>query len=93
MKIYHVSCPMKIGQHEWRLIIRDFYISGRVKACTEYEWRKDGGPWRNAKDWPTYDSNDTYNGLPRSLQKLFDANKAAVDLFIYGKQPDQLPLL
>ncbi|SEF11599.1 hypothetical protein SAMN02787142_7731 [Burkholderia sp. WP9] len=90
MKIYHVSSPMKIGLHEWRLNIRDFNIGGQIHVCTEYEWRGCNDPWRSAKNWPTYDHNDTYNGLPRSLRKLYEANHAAVDLFIYGRKPDQL---
>ena len=93
MKVYFMSRPMQIGLHEWRLNIRDFDIGGKIHVCTEYEWRRGDGPWRKAREWPTYDGNDTYNGLPRSLAKLYEANKAAVDLFIYGKEPDQLSLL
>ena len=93
MRVYFMSRPMKIGLHEWRINIRDCDICGKVQTCTEYQWRRDNGPWQSAREWPAYDHNDTYNGLPRSLTKLYEANRAAVDLFIHGKEPDQFSLL
>ena len=53
------SIPIIIGKHEWRVIVRPFYLGGN---CTEYQWRPLPHPglpaswqeqeyWRHEKDW------------------------------------------
>ena len=91
MKTYFTSNPMKIGKHEWRVLVTDLYLGGR---CTRYEWRTPsytlGGythpasVWCSDQDWPTYDTNDTYHGLPRSLDRLYRTNEAEIRAHLDG---------
>jgi antirestriction protein ArdC len=68
-KTLHVSEPMQIGNHQWRLLIER---QGRGK-CTRYERQKpDETFWRRSQEWPSHNINDTYLGLPRGLAKLYD---------------------
>lgn len=74
----YISPPMVIGKHEWCCVV---YRHSQYGPCTDYHWRrlypqccmKDLPPdrWRSHKDWPRYDHNDTYDGLPRRLEKLY----------------------
>jgi hypothetical protein len=74
-KTLHVSAPMQIGNHRWRLLIERH---GRGK-CTRYEWQKpDETLWRRSQEWPTHNINDTYLGLPRGLAKLYDREMPAL---------------
>jgi hypothetical protein len=77
MNALYESCPMTIGKHEWRVIVTPSDFGGN---CLEYQWRpssKQGLPeamrlhWRSGKEWPRWNGNDTYCGLPRTLQKLY----------------------
>jgi antirestriction protein ArdC len=71
----HVSQPMKIGQHSWRLLIER---SGRGMV-TRYEFQDESGSfWRRSQEWRHYDINDTYLGLPRGLTKLYEREKPAL---------------
>ncbi|MEQ9448210.1 MAG: hypothetical protein RLN70_04780, partial [Rhodospirillaceae bacterium] len=73
MNIHYSTNPMKLGNHEWRCLVVGFYRGGR---CTKYQWRKPActigdytqpaGRWKNAQDWPSFNSDDTYHGLPKS---------------------------
>lgn len=90
------SEPMRIRNHEWRIIVFQTLSYGR---CTRYQWRPvntlAGLPparWRNDTDWPRYNSDDTYNGLPRSLMRLYKQNlnkvkkSLAHDLDLHGEE-------
>lgn len=73
------SNPIKIGKHQWRMKIYTHSIYGN---CTDYEWKDPYGIWRSMKQWPRYDLNDTYNGCPKSLSKLFYEHLDIVHRFI-----------
>ena len=50
--------------------------------------------WRNYREWPRYDFNDgTYGGLPRTLRKLWEANRMEIERIRHGKEPAQMELL
>jgi hypothetical protein len=84
------SEPMKIGKKEWRLIIYDANGYLGCRAFTDYEWRYPAwgnlrpGDWESSKAWPSYNSNDTYDGLPRTLRKLYDRHSKSVKQFCGG---------
>ena len=88
------SQPMTIGKHEWRVIVRPSYLGGN---CTEYQWRPAAMPgllegmdehWRREEDWPGFNGNDTYCGLPRTLRRLYEREKAALDRHLHGIEPE-----
>jgi hypothetical protein len=77
MTTIYKSKPIKIGKHEWRVIVTPFYLGGN---CLEYQWRPaatDGTAsnsrdyWRCSKDWPRWNGNDTHCGLPKTLKMLY----------------------
>lgn len=82
----YISPPMIIGKHEWCCVV---YRHAKYGACTEYHWRKlypqswaQGLPpdrWRSQENWPRHDTNDTYGGLPRSLQKLYLRHRQEIE--------------
>ena len=82
----YVSPSMAIGKHEWCCVV---YRHPEYGACTDYHWRKiiprsweaDFGPerWASQEDWPHYDTNDTYSGLPRRLEKLHLRHRDEID--------------
>lgn len=81
---YFESAPVKIGDHEWRVVVKDSGFYGRV---TEYQYRYAGAErWRPDTEWPTYNSNDgMYAGCPKSLAtRVYRANKLAIDAALYG---------
>jgi hypothetical protein len=87
------SQPMTIGKHEWRVIVRPHYQGGN---CLEYQWRRLDtfglpaafrDPWRGEEEWPGWNGNDTYCGLPRTLEKLYRREKAALDRHLRGIAP------
>ena len=66
MNVYFESPSFKIGKHHWKIEVIDFYMGGR---CTTYLWRADeADKWNKSEAWPRYNINDTYLGLPRTLQ-------------------------
>ncbi len=85
----HLSEPMQIGHHQWRLLIER---NGRGK-CTRYEWQKpDETLWRRSQEWSSHNINDTYLGLPRGLAKLYDREMPALiqhGLVSIQNQPQQ----
>ena len=92
MHIYE-SQPITIGKHQWRVIVRPHYLGGN---CLEYQWRPLPFPglpehmpehWRHEEAWPQFNGNDTYCGLPRSLRKLYDREKAELDRHLHGIEP------
>ena len=82
------SQPTVIGRHEWRLTLIDFInLLGRKDKCIGYEWRKipniptgvvAEAEWQDVERWPTFDINDTDEGLPRSLRGLYEQHEGAV---------------
>ena len=74
-KRHFTSAPMRIGKTDWRISVVDSYTYGRV---TLYEWF-DEWRWRADTNHPRFDSNDTYNGLPKGLRRLFNANLDALE--------------
>src|SRR5271165_7191841 len=88
------SRPMLIGKHEWRVIVKPFYLGGN---CTEYQWRSapvpglpeyTQGHWRRDRDWPRWNGDDTYCGLPKTLMRLYDREKTALDRHLSGIEPE-----
>ena len=80
----YISPAMHLGQHDWRLRIER---SGRGMV-TKYEFQDESGSfWRRSQEWPSYDLNDTYLGLPRSLSKLHERENPALIKFGLIKEP------
>lgn len=74
----YVSPTMRVGQHDWRLRIER---NGRGMV-TKYEFQDKESPlWRRSQDWPGYDINDTYLGLPKGLTKLYERERQALVKF------------
>lgn len=77
------SEPMRIGRHDWRLIVFEHDRYGR---CTRYEFRgpaavhsnSDGSAWSSERKWPSWDGNHSDGGMPKTLRALFDRNEAKV---------------
>lgn len=90
------SLPMWIGKHQWRVVVTS-------RGYTEYEFRKQplrlanctlvDFTWHHSREWPAYDFNDTYYGLPRTLSKLWEANRVEIERILHGKEPAQRALL
>lgn len=76
-KFVFASEPMLVGKHLWRIVVepsRWAKFTG-VANCSDHQWKRASDPhgvWRNAKEWPAYDGDDTYDGLPKGLQKLWE---------------------
>jgi hypothetical protein len=72
----YASEPMIIGKHSWRMkIIR----RQNGQTTTRYEFMDESGCfWHDQKDWPRYNFNDTYLGLPRGLNKLYEREQVAL---------------
>jgi hypothetical protein len=83
------SPPMKIGTHEWRVVVMPSqYSQGR---CTEYQFRRTGDTyWKPQYDWPGYDINDgLYGGMPRSIVRLYERHKAELQAWLKGEPKPQ----
>ncbi len=80
----YVSPPMQVSNHLWRLRIER---SGRA-MFTVYEFQDESGSfWKRSQDWPEYDTNDTYSGLPRGLSNLYRREQPALVKFGLVSQP------
>lgn len=70
MSIHYATNAQKNGRYEWRCIVIDFFLGGR---CTKYQFRyadyETKHDWCNQEEWPKFNGNDTYLGLPKSLEK------------------------
>jgi hypothetical protein len=97
MQNHFESAPMKIGKHFWRIVITP-------QGYTEYQFRTPpvrlrnftfmDFTWHGETEWPGYDINDgTYSGLPKTLRKLWEANRVAIERILHGKEPVQMELL
>lgn len=95
--ILWVSEPIQIGKHLWRVGVGSYNICGpnydKLTRCTFYQWcRGDGvrvdfnGGWQESTAWPSYDGNDTYNGLPRTLDALYRRELPSIDRWL-ERQP------
>lgn len=92
---------MRIGKHDWRMIVRPSDYSSR--NVTEYQWRPANlhglpdelharrEPWRSGEEWPGYNFNDSYLGLPKTLRALYDREKPQLDRHLYGIEPPPDP--
>jgi hypothetical protein len=88
---HHESAPFRIGNHEWRVVIRDSAFSRR---CTSYQWRSIGDGWADQRDWPGYNFNDgCYGGLPKALRQLYEREKAALYAVLAGLPVPQMGML
>lgn len=68
----YISESMKIGKHFWRITVQSSRWGGN---CTEYQYNMASNGlsvWLSETSWHRYNSNDTYNGLPKSLIKLWE---------------------
>lgn len=91
MSPLYTSPAMRLGKQDWRVVVRPFYLGG---YCTEYQFRSSGADrWRTATEWPGYDGDDTYNGLPRSLERLYRKHHAEVRAALAGEPSPQAVLL
>jgi len=67
---------MRIGKQRWRCRVE---MDDRYGALTNYQWfdeRK--GFWRDSVHWPRYDANDSNEGLPKSLAKLYRVHQRPI---------------
>jgi antirestriction protein ArdC len=72
----HVSEPMQIGKHLWRLRIER---SGKGLQ-TRCEFQDESGSfWLHSQEWKNYDTNDTSSGLPKGLRKLFERERSMLE--------------
>jgi len=85
LETLYTSEPMTIGKTHWRVGVASYEIGRGESLCTFYEWSKCGHYWNDSRQWPTYDGNDTYNGLPKSLEKLYYREKEMIDHLIHDK--------
>ena len=85
------SPPMKIGKHEWRVVVMPSRYSGN---CTEYQFRRIGEcHWKPQQEWPDYDINDgMYGGMPRTITRLYERHKAKLQAWLKGEPEPQTSL-
>jgi hypothetical protein len=82
----YISPPMTIGKHEWCCVV---YRHPAYGACTNYHWRRISPPgaldaygparWSPQNEWPRYNSDDTYSGLPRRLLVLWERYRPQIE--------------
>ena len=76
-KTLFTSEAILIGRTWWRMVVIQSRNNG---VCCDYEWYEPcyyatgSGYFHQSSDHPRYNGNDTYNGLPRGLKKLWDAH-------------------
>lgn len=84
--------PCLIGKHEWRCVVyhdpnwsgveknKDgFAIVKEPRNFSDWEWRNPGeNAWKARQDWPHYNSNDSFDGLPRTLQSIWNKYEAEI---------------
>ena len=76
-----VSEPVRIGKHDWRVLVdyRGFTIYEFRCLTLGCAYNHSPGRWHDYRDWPRYDRDDgMYGGMPKTLVKLWDVNKAAI---------------
>ena len=86
-KPIYTSKPMQIGNHFWRMVI-DRSRSDDRRLATRFEFQDPSGAfWSDQRQWPEYNINDTYLGLPRNLEKLHERELPALRLFGFVPHP------
>jgi len=68
---------MKIANFQWRCVVEysDFLLSN----CSHFEFRKNQhSDWTTDKNWPTYDDNAAFGGMPKTLAKLYERFKSEI---------------
>lgn len=92
------SEPMVIGRSgvQWRILVKEGNPHWKPPdvidrwTCYEFKYPDDvfvkNKRWQDSHQWPSYDFNDTYSGLPRSLAKLYDKNKVTIKDLMKGFQ-------
>lgn len=77
------SAPMRIGNHEWIVVVFDDY---RYGACTQYCFRGPRSPSYLPEEvfvpadrfWPGYNGNDSNGGMPATLRRLYANNQPTI---------------
>lgn len=80
--VWH-SEPMRIGQHDWIIVLFDHEYYG---LCSEYCFRGPRAPDHVRpgcyvpadRYWPTYDNGDENGGMPATLRTLYARHKQAM---------------
>jgi hypothetical protein len=96
--IHFASEPVKIGKHEWRVIVRPCNANHADILVTEYQWREALHPqlpatwvdsWKSEVYWPTYNADDgTHAGCPKSIaKKVWEPNKKKIEELLKGGKP------
>jgi hypothetical protein len=75
----------RIGKNHWKLQV---YVNQYYGNCTRYLWQRadsdDPRHWKTSHQWPKYDGNDTYDGLPRSLEKIYNRHQLEIKNSLRG---------
>lgn len=72
--------PKRIGKTLWTLCVYRHPVYG---GCTGFSWFSEKAcAWLRDREHPRYDGNDTHNGLPVALGKLYDAHLKSVNLYL-----------
>lgn len=85
MHVLYCTPEITIGKHRWRCRVES---SDSYGAVWNYQWFDESlGFWRDMDRWPRYNSNDTYSGCPKGLQKLYYGNEREIlEATIRGKE-------
>lgn len=75
----------RIGKHDWKLQV---YKNEHYGNCTRYLWQRAASDyphdWKTSHQWPKYDDNDTRDGLPRSLEKIYNRHHLEIQNALRG---------
>ncbi|MFZ1494626.1 MAG: hypothetical protein WAU60_14595 [Candidatus Competibacter denitrificans] len=84
--VLHTAPVERIGRHEWTLQV---YIHPCYRHGARYRWRRVGEiVGRDAREWPTYDSNNgVTGGLPRRLSRYVQRHRGAIEAALEGATP------
>ena len=66
--ILYSSPPMVIGDHRWRAEVCGHATQG---AHLHYQYEVSPGCWYDEQQWPDYDPDNSYGGLPCALSELY----------------------
>ena len=106
MAVYYESPPMKIGNHDWRCVVKDYpyaVAAGETKRCTDYQFRRryaqtdamDAFRWQSGNRWPGYERNhnNADGGMPKSLNRLFAKYRREIEAALVGFTVPPEPML
>ena len=92
MSIVYSTPPERIGHNDWRCVV---YVHAAYGPCTQWQWMRRPvtaySEWRIDHDWPTYDGNDFYGGMPKSLIRVFEKYRRQIRAALDGRTPPPLP--